>query len=264
MTPSGTSTPRSFWARSTAIHRRRSSTTLCSGDHSSAISRDAYRAANTLGTLTTPPFSRRIRARSGAIPSRVRWVRSRELLGLPLGAGVGELLGEAFVGDGEDLDGEEGRVHGAVDRNGGDGHAGRHLDRGVEGVDAVEGAAAHRHADDRQRRARRADAGEVGCHAGRREDHAEPVVASAGADPASSRPWIGSPVRGDSGYPSEHSATVTAASAQNDGVERNLPSAASRRSSAGSLVKRGSSACASGSPKRTLYSTIFGPSSVSM
>ena len=37
MTPSGTSTPSSRWARSTAIQSRRSATTLCSGDQISRI-----------------------------------------------------------------------------------------------------------------------------------------------------------------------------------------------------------------------------------
>jgi hypothetical protein len=41
MTPSGVSTPRSRWARSTAIHNRRSSTILCSGDQMRAISAEA-------------------------------------------------------------------------------------------------------------------------------------------------------------------------------------------------------------------------------
>ena len=41
MTPSGVSTPRSRWARSTAIHSRRSSTILCSGDQMRAISAEA-------------------------------------------------------------------------------------------------------------------------------------------------------------------------------------------------------------------------------
>jgi len=40
-TPSGTSIPRSRWALSTAIHSWRSSTILCSGDHTVAIGVEA-------------------------------------------------------------------------------------------------------------------------------------------------------------------------------------------------------------------------------
>ena len=49
---SGTSTPNSACARSTASHSRRSATTLASGDQIATISSLAYRLASTLGIVT--------------------------------------------------------------------------------------------------------------------------------------------------------------------------------------------------------------------
>ena len=73
-----------------------------------------------------------------------------------------------------------------------------------------------------------------------------------------------SPVRGAAGYPSEASTTVTAASSrQRSGVDR-CPAAASARWVARSEARRGTTTWHSGSPKRTLYSRILGPSGVSM
>ena len=79
---------------------------------------------------------------------------------------VGELGRQVGVGDGQHLHDEQRGVHRAVDRDGGDRDALRHLHGGVERVDAVEGAARQRHADDRQRGVGGDDAGEVGGHAG--------------------------------------------------------------------------------------------------
>ncbi len=73
-----------------------------------------------------------------------------------------------------------------------------------------------------------------------------------------------SPMRGDVGYPSVASATVTHASAVNSESSGPLPEAALWMSSAKSPENLGSNACASGSPNRTLYSMTLGPSAVSI
>ena len=71
-------------------------------------------------------------------------------------------------------------------------------------------------------------------------------------------------VRGSVGYPGAQSTTQTAASSVNLGSVCRLPPAACASRSARSPAQRGSTAWASGSPKRTLYSRILGPSGVSM
>jgi hypothetical protein len=71
------------------------------------------------------------------------------------------------VVDREDLDREQGGVHGAVDRHRGHRDALGHLDGGVEGVDAVE-RRWRGHADDRRGGLGRDRAGEVGGRRRRR------------------------------------------------------------------------------------------------
>src|SRR5438034_7630721 len=56
MTPAGTSTPRSRWARRTASQSRRSARTFSSGDQIRTSSAEAYRAASTFGIMAL--FSR--------------------------------------------------------------------------------------------------------------------------------------------------------------------------------------------------------------
>src|SRR4051794_3563565 len=90
--PSGTSTPSSACARRTASHSRRSSTTLWVGDHSVAMSVDAYRPARTFGMAGfTAPFSREwsVPAPSGPDSDATRWQIG------PLGMSRGQ---EAVVG----------------------------------------------------------------------------------------------------------------------------------------------------------------------
>jgi len=81
----------------------------------------------------------------------------------------------------EDLDGEKAGVAGRADADGGDGHAGRHLDDGKERVEAFEGFAFNRHADDGQGGECRADTGQMGCAACAGNDDFEAVFGR-GAD----------------------------------------------------------------------------------
>ncbi len=88
-------------------------------------------------------------------PARLSWAgRSAR----PSGLGRSHLLavgdqrvGQLGVLDRQHLHRQQRRIHGAVDRHRGDRDALRHLDRGVERVDAVERAARQRHAYDGQR-----------------------------------------------------------------------------------------------------------------
>ena len=82
---------------------------------------------------------------------------------------------------------------------------------------------------------------------------------------ASSMPWIGSPARGRSGYPSAARTTQTAA----PGCVATLsvasrPSAQANSSSARSRSSSGKMTWVSGSPKRQLNSSAIGPSEVSI
>src|SRR4051794_32457977 len=94
MTPSGTSTPRSFCALSTAIHSRRSSTILCSGDQMSARSDPAYRVARTFGTVTRPSSQVAGDPRAGPEGEESDAVGD---VRAPLGPGEGD-GGDPFVG----------------------------------------------------------------------------------------------------------------------------------------------------------------------
>src|SRR5919108_3565811 len=86
------STPRERWASMTATHRRRSSRTLVSGDHSSTMGRLAYRAARTSGRtgLLTPLVWRlETHPLRNCVPQTdhggLRNARSRPLAGRPAG-----------------------------------------------------------------------------------------------------------------------------------------------------------------------------------
>ena len=75
---------------------------------------------------------------------------------------------------------------------------------------------------------------------------------------------MGSPVRGASGYPGAAATTHTAAASTNRGRVTSLPAATSASRAARSPSKRGRTTWVSGSPKRTLNSSTFGPVAVSM
>src|SRR3954451_17186813 len=81
---------------------------------------------------------------------------------------------------------------------------------------------------------------------------------------ASPTPVITSPVRGATGYPSLANTTVTQASSVNSIDGKGSPAADARHSAPRSDRNRGTTTSHSGSPKRTLYSSIFGPDVVSI
>ena len=83
---SGTSTPNSACARSTASHSRRSATTLASGDQIATISSLAYRLASTLGIVTDTQLT-----------ARVRQARPMYFVGLDLAWGEKSHTGVAAV-----------------------------------------------------------------------------------------------------------------------------------------------------------------------
>ena len=64
--PSGTATPRSRWARSTASQSRRSIRIFSSGDQRAVSSAEAYRAASTFGIVTRTILPRPPPAAHGA------------------------------------------------------------------------------------------------------------------------------------------------------------------------------------------------------
>src|SRR4051812_6200870 len=83
---------------------------------------------------------------------------------------------DLFVADPDDLGGEDRRVHGAVDRDGRDRHAGWHLRRGVERLRPSVVLAGDRHADHREDRPGRDGAGEVAGEPSAADDHGEASV----------------------------------------------------------------------------------------
>ena len=89
----------------------------------------------------------------------------------------------------------------------------------------------------------------------RRHRRRTPAMSSSSA--SASMPSMGAPVRGASGYPGDATTTHTAASSTNVGVVvdelRRRPRTPAARTR--SDDSRGSTTCASGSPKRTLYSS---------
>ena len=152
------STPRSRWARSTASHSRRSSTTFVSGDHRSTSSGDAYRDGQDVrrpARRCHPPIcdpavtpARRWRAHAAPLDAR----GALEPLARP-----SSVIASIWTPAGP-------RSSRRRPRPWPPGRPG-HLHRGVERVDAVQGAARQRHADHRQRGWAATAPGEVGGHA---------------------------------------------------------------------------------------------------
>ena len=80
-----------------------------------------------------------------------------------------------------------------------------------------------------------------------------------------SNPLISNPLSYFSGYPSDAKTTHTAAlSSNSNSTSDNFPSIHASITSMISFFILGRTTCASGSPKRALYSKTFGPSSVSI
>ena len=91
---------------------------------------------------------------------------------------VEEALADFGVGKRDDACGKECGILSSVDTDGGDWDPRGHLDGGEEGVDALQRARRDGDADDGAGRVSRDNAGQMGCHAGARDEDFDPELLS--------------------------------------------------------------------------------------